>query len=53
MFIKKDTRKIPDILNDENDEREELHLGRRYVLSRYLFRASSAARPTTNGVVAR
>ena len=30
MFIKKDTRKIPDILNDENDDREELHLGRRY-----------------------
>lgn len=30
MFIKKDTRKIPDILNDENDEREELHLGRRW-----------------------
>ncbi|CAM9936286.1 unnamed protein product [Ascophyllum nodosum] len=29
MFIKKDTRKIPDILNDENDDREELHLGRR------------------------
>lgn len=29
MFIKKDTRKIPDILSDESDEREELHLGRR------------------------
>eukprot|EP00904_Undaria_pinnatifida_P004218 jgi/Undpi1/13798/HiC_scaffold_9.g03449.m1 len=29
MFIKKDTRKIPDILADESDEREELHLGRR------------------------
>ncbi|CAM9386986.1 unnamed protein product [Ectocarpus sp. 12 AP-2014] len=29
MFVKKDTRKIPDILADEGDEREELHLGRR------------------------
>eukprot|EP00752_Nemacystus_decipiens_P006856 g6158.t1 len=29
MFVKKDTRKIPDILADPNDEREELHLGRR------------------------
>lgn len=32
MFIKKDTRKIPDILADESDEREELHLGRRCAL---------------------
>lgn len=31
MFVKKDTRKIPDILADDNDEREELHLGRRCV----------------------
>ncbi|CAM9780683.1 unnamed protein product [Pylaiella littoralis] len=29
MFVKKDIRKIPDILADDNDEREELHLGRR------------------------
>ncbi|CAM9669490.1 unnamed protein product [Scytosiphon promiscuus] len=29
MFVKKDTRKIPDILADDGDEREELHLGRR------------------------
>lgn len=27
MFVKKDTRKIPEILDDEP---EELHLGRRY-----------------------
>eukprot|EP00903_Cladosiphon_okamuranus_P011936 g11210.t1 len=29
MFVKKDTRKIPDILADDSDEKEELHLGRR------------------------
>lgn len=32
MFVKKDTRKIPDILSDESDDREELQLGRRCVL---------------------
>lgn len=32
MFVKKDTRKIPDILADDSDEREELHLGRRCAL---------------------
>ena len=30
MFIKKDLRKIPDILNDAEDERKELLVGRRW-----------------------
>ena len=29
MFIKKDTRKVPEILSDETDAREKLHLARR------------------------
>lgn len=30
MFIKKDTRKIPEILTDESDTREYLKLSKRY-----------------------
>lgn len=37
MFVKKDTRKIPDILADDNDEREELHLGRKCVRAHPCF----------------
>ena len=29
MFIKRDTRKVPEILVDEDDSRKELKLGRR------------------------
>jgi hypothetical protein len=29
MFIKKDLRKIPEILEDENDERHDLKLSKR------------------------
>ena len=31
MFVKKDTRKVLDILSDEDDERTALKLGRRCV----------------------
>lgn len=34
MFIKKDTRKIPEILTDESDTREYLKLSKRHSLSR-------------------
>ena len=30
MFIKKDLRKIPEILEDQNDDRSDLFLARRY-----------------------
>lgn len=44
MFVKKDTRKIPDILADDNDEREELHLGRRCENSSLVFKFEIAER---------